>query len=107
MDNRVYMTCGRKATCFDPDTGEILWQFFSEGHVNYATPRLSVSDGVVFLNGDNRFIGLNALNGKKLYQGDTQCANADSFNGYTYLIGRDEYLYIIDIHTGKIAHKIR
>ena len=106
MDNRVYMTCGRTATCLDPIKGEILWQFFSEGYVNYATPRVSVSDGVVFLNGDNRFIGLDALSGKKLYQGDTQCANGDSFNGYTYIIGRDEYLYIIDIHTGKVVQKI-
>ncbi|MBV5281590.1 MAG: PQQ-binding-like beta-propeller repeat protein [Paludibacter sp.] len=106
MDNRVYMTCGRTSTCLDPNTGGIIWQYFSEGYVNYATPRLSVSDGVVFLNGDNRYIGLDALTGKKLYQGDTQCANGDSFNGYMYIIGRDEYLYIVNIHTGKITAKI-
>ena len=106
IDNKVYMTSGRLATCLDLNTGDILWQFFSNEEYNYVAPRLSISDGVVFLYGENRFIGLDALSGKKLYQGNTQCGKGCASNGYAYIIGRDTKLYIIDIHNGSILHTI-
>jgi len=105
-DNKVYMTCGRTATCLDINTGDILWQFFSNEHNNYSATRLSISDGVVFLNGDNRIIGLNALTGSKLYQGDLQCGNAIADKGFVYVMGRDGKLHILNIHNGYELHVI-
>jgi outer membrane protein assembly factor BamB len=106
VDNRVYMTCGRVATCLDLKTGDIIWQFFSDEYYNYAAPRLSISDGVVFLSGENRFIGLNALTGSKLYQGDLQCGNSTADKGFVYVMGRDVRLHILNIHNGYELHVI-
>lgn len=105
-DNKVYMTCGRTATCLDINTEDILWQFFSNKHINYSASRLSISDGVVFLNGDNRIIGLNALTGSKLYQSDLQCGNAIADKGFAYVMGRDGKLHILNIHNEYELHVI-
>ena len=65
-----------------------------------------VNNGVVFLFGSNRYVGLNAETGEKIYQGDIGCGNANAFNGYVYIISNDGHMYILDIKTGKKLHRI-
>jgi len=105
-NQKVYLVYGRTSSCYNTITSTIEWTFTSVESFNFMTNHIVVNDNIVFLYGDNRYVGLNAETGEKLYQGDIQCGNADAFNGYVYIIGRDGYLYILDIKSGKQLHKI-
>jgi len=105
-NNRVYLACGRTTFCYNPNSESIEWSFSSLESYNYMANHIIVNNNIVFLYGDNRFIGLDSQTGKKLYQGDIQCGNANAFNDFVYIIGSDAKLYIIDIKTGKILHQI-
>lgn len=105
--NKIYCTSGRKAFCIDPADGKLLWQFNSAEHVNYAAQGLLVQNDVVFLWGDNRFIGLDATSGLLKYKGDIECGNAEAFGGQVYIISRDGNLYLLDIENGKVRCKIK
>lgn len=104
--DRVFAACGLTTICYNLNTQTIDWTYKSSESYNYMTNQVVVNNNVVFLYGDNRYVGLDAQTGKKLYQGDIQCGNADAFNGNVYVIGRDAKLYILDIKTGKTLHRI-
>lgn len=104
--DKVYAACGLTTICYNLNTLTVNWTYKSTESYNYMTNQIVVNDGIVLLYGDNRYVGLDAHTGEKLYQGDIQCAKANAFNGYAYIIGRDEYLYILDIKTGRKIHKI-
>lgn len=106
VDSKIVFTCGRISSCYNIATNTIDWTYKSTESYNYMTNQVVVNNDIVFLYGDNRYVGLDAQTGKKLYQGDIQCGNADAFNGYVYVIGRDAKLYILDIKTGKTLHRI-
>lgn len=105
-DDKIFAACGLTTVCYNLNTQTVEWTYKSTESYNYMTNNVVVNDGVVFLYGDNRYVGLDAQTGKKLYQGDIQCGNADAFNGSVYVIGCDAKLYILDIQTGKILHRI-
>jgi len=105
-DNKIYCTSGRKAFCIDPVSGKLLWEFSSTEHVNYTAQGLLVQNNVVFLWGDNRFIGLDATSGHLKYKGDIECGNAEVFGGQVYIISRDGHLYLLNIENGKLICKI-
>jgi len=105
-EDKIYATCGLTTICYNLNLNIIEWTYKSTESYNYMTNHVVVNDSIVFLYGDNRYVGLNAETGDKLYQGDIQCGNANAFNGYVYVIGRDGYLYILDIKTGKTLHRI-
>lgn len=105
-NNRVYFTCGRTTFCYNPNIDSIEWSFSSLESYNYMANHIIVNNNIVFIYGDNRYIGLDAQTGKKLYQGDIQCSNANAFNNFVYIIGSDAKLYIIDINTGRILNQI-
>lgn len=98
---KVYITSGRKCYCIDPLNGNNLWDFNSSENVNFTAPYLLVQENVVFLWGDNRFIGLDAATGTKKYQGDIECGNAEVYNGLVYIVSRDGKLYVINIKDGR------
>ena len=102
---KIYAACGLTTICYNLNTQIIDWTYKSTESYNYMTNNVVVNNGIVFLYGDNRFVGLNAETGEKLYQGDNYCSEANAFNGYVYLIG-DSKLYILDIKTGKTLHRI-
>jgi len=104
--DKIYAACGLSTICYNLDTQVIDWTYKSTESYNYMANHVVVNDGVVFLYGDNRFIGLDAQTGEKLYQGNLQCGEANAFNGYVYVIARDAKLYILDIKTGKTLHRI-
>ncbi|HOG06060.1 MAG TPA: PQQ-binding-like beta-propeller repeat protein [Paludibacter sp.] len=104
--DKLYFTSGRHAFCYDLEQNQIQWHFFSNEAYDYMAPLLIVSHDVVFLYGNNRYIGLDAQTGHKLYQGNTECAKADVFDGRVYLIGRMEQLHVLDIKTGRELHRI-
>jgi hypothetical protein len=104
--DKVYAACGLTTICYNLNTLTVNWTYKSTESYNYMTNQIVVNDGIVLLYGDNRYVGLDAHIGEKLYQGDIQCAKVNAFNGYAYIIGRDEYLYILDIKTGRKIHKI-
>ncbi len=103
--DKIYAACGLTTICYNLNTQIIDWTYKSTESYNYMTNNVVVNNGIVFLYGDNRFVGLNAETGEKLYQGDNYCSEANAFNGYVYLIG-DSKLYILDIKTGKTLHRI-
>ncbi len=106
MGNKIFFTAGRMSSCFNISSNTLEWTYKSTESYNYMTNKVVVNNGVVFLYGDNRFVGLDANTGEKLYQGDIQCGNANAFNGYVYVIARDAKLYILNIKTGKTLHRI-
>jgi outer membrane protein assembly factor BamB len=106
VENKIFFTAGRMASCYNISSNTIEWTYKSTESYNYMTNNVVVNEGVVFLYGDNRYVGLDANTGEKLYQGDIQCGNANAFNGYVYVIARDAKLYILDIKTGKTLHRI-
>lgn len=106
VGNKIFFTAGRMSSCYDVCSNSFEWTYKSTESYNYMTNNVVVNDGVAFLFGDNRFVGLNAETGEKLYQGDIQCGNANAFNGFVYIIARDAKLYILDIKTGKTLHRI-
>ena len=104
--DKIYAACGLTTICYNLNTQNIDWTYKSTESYNYMTNNVVVNNGIVFLYGDNRYVGLDANTGEKLYQGDIQCGNANAFNGYVYVIARDAKLYILDIKTGKTLHRI-
>lgn len=106
-DNKIYCTSGRKVFCIDPVIGKLLWKFNSSEPVNYTAQSLLVQNEVVFLWGDNRFIGLDATSGLLKYKGDIECGNAEAFGGQVYVISRDGNLYLLNIENGKPICKIK
>ncbi len=106
VEDKIYAACGLTTICYNLNTQGLDWTYKSKEAYNYMTNRIVVNDGVVFLYGDNRFVGLDANTGEKLYHGDIQCGNANAFNGYVYIVARDARLYILDIKTGKKLHRI-
>lgn len=105
-NNKVYIVCGRTTFCYNPNSDSTEWSFSSVESYNYMANHIIVTEDVIFLYGDNRFIGLDAQTGIKLYQGDIKCSNANTFNGHVYIIGSDSKLYVLDIKTGKTLHQI-
>lgn len=105
-EGKVYLTSGRKCFCIDPLCGRYLWSFNSSEHVNFTASCLLVHKNVVFLWGDNRYIGLDAETGIKKYQGDIECGNAEVCNGYVYIVSRDGNLYIVSLEDGRRLAKI-
>lgn len=103
---KLYAASSLTAICYNLNTQIIDWTYKSTESYNYMTNNVVVDDNIVFLYGDNRYVGLNAKTGEKLYQGNIQCGNANAFNGYVYIIARDAKLYIVDIKTGKTLHRI-
>lgn len=106
IEDNVFVSFGLSTICYNLNTQSIIWCYNSNESYNDMTNRIVVNDDIVFLYGDNRFVGLDAKTGQKLYQGNIQCANANAFNGYAYVIARDAKLYILDIKTGKTLHRI-
>ncbi len=106
IEDRVFAAYGLSTICYNLNTQAIEWTYNSTESHNYMTNDVIVNNNTVFLFGSNRYVGLDANTGKKLYQGDIQCGNANAFNGYVYVIGRDAKLYILDIKTGKTLHRI-
>ena len=106
VNGKAYLTSGRKCYCIDLSCGRYLWSFYSSEHVNYTASCILVQDNIVFLWGDNRYIGLDAGTGTKKYQGDIECGNAEVYNGYVYIVSRDGKLYILDIKDGSQLAKI-
>jgi outer membrane protein assembly factor BamB len=102
IKNKLFFTRGRTAYCFDCLKNEICWTFQSYEDADFAAPGVLVDNDVVFLWGTNRFIGLNAISGKKIYQGNIECGNADVYGGNVYIIGRDGKLYVLNINNGRI-----
>lgn len=106
VGHKIYFAAGRMSCCYNITLNTIDWTYKSTESYNYMTNNVVVDDNIVFLYGDNRYVGLNAKTGEKLYQGNIQCGNANAFNGYVYIIARDAKLYIVDIKTGKTLHRI-
>lgn len=102
----AYVNYGSGLACINPHTNQIMWQYDSSEPVDFHTPLMCINSNVVFLYFNNRYAGLDAQTGHKLYQGDIECANADAFDGRVYLIGRRGYLHVLDIKTGKELHRI-
>lgn len=105
-NGKAYLTSGRKCYCIDLSCGKYLWSFNSSEHVNFTASCILVQDNIVFLWGDNRYIGLDAGSGTRKYQGDIECGNAEVYNGYVYIVSRDGKLYILDIKDGSQLAKI-
>jgi outer membrane protein assembly factor BamB len=105
-NGKVYFTSGRKCFCINPANGIQLWEFVSPEHVNFTAASILVQHNIVFLWGDNRYIGLDATTGEKRYQGDIECGNAEVNNGYVYIVSRDGKLYILNIKDGSQIAKI-
>lgn len=105
-DDKVWLTCGRNATCISLETGKILWNYYSPESLNYLTTGICLDEDVLFLWGDNRYQALNAFTGQKIYQNNLECGNADVFEGVVYLIGRDSKLYCVDINTGNVIQSV-
>ena len=104
--DKLYFTSGRHAFCYDLEQNQIQWHFFSNEAYNYMAPLLIVSHDVVFLYGNNRFIGLSAKTGEKLYQSDIECGGASVWNDSVCITSRDGNIYIVDIKTGRQTLKI-
>ncbi|MDD3079977.1 MAG: PQQ-binding-like beta-propeller repeat protein [Paludibacter sp.] len=104
--NKVFFVCGRETFCYNPNNESIEWSFYSQESYNYMANHILTNNNIVFLYGDNRYIGLDAQTGKKLYQGEIQCGNASIYNDFVYIIGSDAKLYIIDVNTGKVKVQI-
>ena len=105
-NDKVFAACGLTTICYNLNTQTIDWTYKSTESYNYMTNNVVVNDGIVFLYGDNRYVGLDVQTGKKLYQGDIGCGNANAFNGFVYIISNDGHLYILDIKTGKKLHRV-
>jgi outer membrane protein assembly factor BamB len=106
VEDRIYVACGLTTICYNLNTNVVEWTYKSTESYNFMTNDVIVNNNTVFLFGSNRYVGLDAITGKKLYQGDIGCGNANAFNGFVYIISNDGKLYILDIKTGKKLHRI-
>jgi len=104
--DKVYAACGLTTICYNLNTQTIDWTYKSTESYNYMANDVVVNNNIVFLFGSNRYIGLDAQTGEKIYQGDIGCGNVNAFNGYVYIISNDGYFYILDIKTNKKLHRI-
>lgn len=104
--DKIYAACGLTTICYNLSSQTIEWTYKSTESYNFMTNDVIVNNNTVFLFGSNRYVGLNAETGEKIYQGDIGCGNANAFNGYVYIISNDGHMYILDIKTGKTLHRI-
>jgi outer membrane protein assembly factor BamB len=94
----------RRVMCLHAETGELVWEFFARGMVDFSPAYL---DGKIYINEGKRIYCLNAETGENVWEKEVEWTSSSSLslNGKRVFVGTSEGILCLDIETEKILWK--